>query len=335
MWGTFGSLAVPWILFAQMSRDMSYVPVITATPPSKVVAEVRDRGGVFSRDAERWARGALQQIRREHRIPILIETIDSLDGEAIDDAARRRARWIGAGGIYILVAGRERGAAVVVTRRGANGHTSDRGQAAIREAFLGPLREGDFDVGLERGVRAIRAALADSAEPATKSEDRYALILVATVLGFLGALLAVRLRRKGLLGGARNEAPNCSGNFERKSLQGGIATMGTARSFLWLVVLASGSLLGIETSPAQAQGIAAPAPSYAVPAPRYTYPAPAYVVPAPRHTYPASAYVAPAYATPAPHYAAPAPAYTAPAPVYAAPASASDYDFYRQALHGG
>jgi hypothetical protein len=32
MWGTFGSLAVPWILFAQMSRDMSYVPVITATP---------------------------------------------------------------------------------------------------------------------------------------------------------------------------------------------------------------------------------------------------------------------------------------------------------------
>jgi hypothetical protein len=78
--------------------------------------------------------------------------------------------------------------------------------------------------------------------------------------------------------------------------------------------LVLGSLLGVGTSPVQAQTYIAPAPRYA---------APTYAAPAPR-------YAAPTYAAPAPRYAA---------PTYAAPADTSvaqgDYDFYTQALHGG
>ncbi|HMB05357.1 MAG TPA: hypothetical protein VKP69_16675 [Isosphaeraceae bacterium] len=83
----------------------------------------------------------------------------------------------------------------------------------------------------------------------------------------------------------------------------------TLRSGTGMGTLVLGSLLGVGTSPVQAQNYIAPAPRYA---------APTYVAPAPR------------YAAPAPRYAA---------PTYAAPADTSvaqgDYDFYTQALHGG
>ena len=69
--------------------------------------------------------------------------------------------------------------------------------------------------------------------------------------------------------------------------------MGTARSFLWLGVLASGPLWGIGTSPAQAQGIAAPRP-------RDAYPAPAYADPCPRDSSPTPIYAAPPSRYPAP-----------------------------------
>src|SRR3954454_1979192 len=106
MWASFGSLSVlPWILFAQSSWNMDAVPVITAAQPSsEVTVEVRDRAGVFGRDAERRAREALSRIHRKHRTPVRIETIGSLDGAWIADVARQRARMAGAEQLYILVA---------------------------------------------------------------------------------------------------------------------------------------------------------------------------------------------------------------------------------------
>jgi hypothetical protein len=125
----------------------------------------------------------------------------------------------------------------------------------------------------------------------------------------------------------------------------------TSRSFLWLGVLASGTLLGVGASPARAQapGTTYTAPSSAAPTPyygpsAYTTPTPAYALPAPRYATPA--YSAPAYANPTPGYAYPVPNYTTPAPDYAPPAPAyaapapryadpGDYNAYSQALFGG
>ena len=181
----------PCILFAQMSPDMSAVPAITATPPSsRVVVEVRDRAGVFSHGAERRARKALWQRWRDHHIPVLIETIDSLGGEAIDDAARWRARRAGAGGIYILVAGRERDVAVVLGHHKTDGHPSDADRATICEAFLGPLRADDADGGLEQG--AGRSVLRLPPRPSRNSGGWGALISVTALLGLLVVVLATR-----------------------------------------------------------------------------------------------------------------------------------------------
>src|SRR3954454_11314998 len=105
MLALFGSLSVvPWILFAQMSWSMDAVPVITAPPPShEATTEVRDHAGVFSRGAGRRAGEELGRIHHRHSAPILIETIESLDGAWVADVARRRARMAGAGQLYILV----------------------------------------------------------------------------------------------------------------------------------------------------------------------------------------------------------------------------------------
>ena len=107
--------------------------------------------------------------------------------------------------------------------------------------------------------------------------------------------------------------------------------MRTVRSFMWLGVLVSGSLLGIETSPAQAQSIAASTPVYTAPAPRYNYSAAAYAAPVPGYIYPTAAYAAPGSVAPA--YAAPAPAYSSSTPSDTSPA---DYNnFYTHVLFGG
>src|SRR3954451_23372174 len=98
MWASFGSLSVvPWILFAQSSWNMDAVPVITAAQPSTgVMVEVRDRAEVFGRGAVRRAREVLQRIHREHRIPVLVETVESLDGAWVADVAQQRGRMAGA-----------------------------------------------------------------------------------------------------------------------------------------------------------------------------------------------------------------------------------------------
>ena len=191
----FGSLCVlPWILFAQMSWDMSAVPVITAASPSyEVPPEINDRGAVFNNGVKRGSRKALRAIRYAHRVLILVETVESLEGERIDDAARRRARPLGSDGIYILVASQDRDVAVVFGRNNAHGLVADPDRAAIREAFLGPLRAGDADGGLEGGVRTIGTTLANAAAAKPKSNARDVMIPATILFALVAVLLALQM----------------------------------------------------------------------------------------------------------------------------------------------
>src|SRR3954451_17697268 len=120
MWASFGSLSVvPWILFAQSSWNMDAVPVITAAqPPPEVTVEVRDRAGVFGRGAARRAREVLRRVHREHRFPVLVETVDSLQGAWIADVAQQRARLAGADQFYVLVVGKAQEVGVIAARYG-------------------------------------------------------------------------------------------------------------------------------------------------------------------------------------------------------------------------
>jgi uncharacterized membrane protein YgcG len=194
MRASFGSLSVvPWVLFAQSSWNMDAVPVITATQPSsEVTAEVRDRAEVFGRGAEQRAREALRRIHREHRIPVQIETIKSLEGAWIADVAQRRGRLAGADQLYILVAGIEQDVGVIATRRGPASRLTDQQRESIRRAFLGPLQAGEPDVALEQGVRAIAATLDSGAASGSNLNGRDALISITILVGALAVLLASR-----------------------------------------------------------------------------------------------------------------------------------------------
>ena len=185
MWAQFGSLSVvPWMLLAQMSGGLDAVPAITAAQPtSGVTAEVRDRGGMFSRGAERQAHAALRRVQRDHRVPILVETIESLEGAWVADVAGRRARAADPEQLYILVAGSERDVGVIAARHGPASRLSDQQRETIRRAFLGPLQAGETDGALEQGVGAIGTTLAAASGP--KPTARYALCSLTILLAFL------------------------------------------------------------------------------------------------------------------------------------------------------
>jgi uncharacterized membrane protein YgcG len=212
MRASFGSLlVVPWILFALSSWNMDAVPVITAQrPPSEATVEVRDRGEVFSRGAERLAREAMQRIHREHAIPVRIETIKSLDGAWIADVAGQRARAVNPEQLYILVAGSERDVGVIAARHGPASRLTDQQRETVRRAFLGPLQAGETDGALEQGVRAIGSTLAAAAASKPTLTVWETLVSVTILLAALAILLVSqfwgwyggrRKRRRGAVAG--------------------------------------------------------------------------------------------------------------------------------------
>src|SRR4051812_12568130 len=196
MWASFGSLSViPWILFAQSSWNMDAVPVITAAQSStEVKVEVRDRAGVFGRGAERRAREVLQRVHREHRFPVLVETVESLEGAWIADVAQQRGRQARADQFYVLVAGREQEVGVIAARHGPASHLTDQQRESVRRAFLGPLQAGEAGGGLEKGVRALAATLDSAATVRPKLSGRDALISVTILVAALAVLLVSRTR---------------------------------------------------------------------------------------------------------------------------------------------
>ena len=92
------------------------------SPPevSTVPSDVRDRAGLFTAEVTRTAREALAKLEKATGVPVLIETIETLDGQSIDEEATHRARRSGTQGIYILIARKETKIEVLVSRRYAD-----------------------------------------------------------------------------------------------------------------------------------------------------------------------------------------------------------------------
>ncbi len=130
----------------------------------RVIAEIRDRAGLFGADAIASARGELARVARETGASIIIETVDSLEGEPADRFAIGLARRSGIRGVFILVARKERKLEVL-----GSGHyreiLTDAHRKAIRDAFFEGFRRQDFNEGLKHGVAELARVLA-SARPA-------------------------------------------------------------------------------------------------------------------------------------------------------------------------
>lgn len=117
-------------------------------------ATIRDQAGMFSDAAVRAARSELDRVERETRLPVTVETVESLDGRPIGQVLRNHARQTGAVGLYVLLARDDHKIEVVASDRYTGAFGSSR-TTAVRDAFLGPLKQRDFDAALAQGVRVI------------------------------------------------------------------------------------------------------------------------------------------------------------------------------------
>ncbi len=135
----------------------------------------------------------MRRIQRDHRIPVVIETVESLDGAWIADVAGRRARAADAEQLYILVAGSERDVGVIAARHGPASGLADQQRETIRRAFLGPIQAGETDGALEQGIRAIGTTLAVPATAEPKSEVSGLLIAMALLFGLWAVVNAARI----------------------------------------------------------------------------------------------------------------------------------------------
>lgn len=151
--------------------------LLLAALPS-AAAEVRDPAGMFSPAAVRKADTTLERLEREQRVPVLIETVESLREAAtpeeqkrwasenknrvIELLAERRDRDWGNHGVYILLSKRDHVISNVLVKGSLAGRLDASRRKAVRDAFIGPFRDERFDEGLTAGVQALESALSSS-----------------------------------------------------------------------------------------------------------------------------------------------------------------------------
>ena len=109
-------------------------------------------------DAIEAARKELERIERETNVATVIQTVESLRGQKIEEAAMRAARQSRFKGIFVLIAKNEKEIELLVSKKYQGSLTSAR-QAAIRAAFIEGFKKRDFNEGLKRGVAAIAEQL--------------------------------------------------------------------------------------------------------------------------------------------------------------------------------
>lgn len=115
------------------------------------------------------------------KIPILIETVDSLGGRTIDEAIRQKALPPQEDGIYILLAKHEKKIEVRVAKPFEE-VVGDAERKGIRDAFIEGLRKGKPEEAVTQGVKVLHRALRKArkteltpqepapAEPAAKAQ---------------------------------------------------------------------------------------------------------------------------------------------------------------------
>ncbi|MBV8076662.1 MAG: TPM domain-containing protein, partial [Planctomycetaceae bacterium] len=116
---------------------------------------VRDHARLFSAEAAREADEALQAVQRDHQWQVAVETVDSLDGAAIERRAASRARELKVHGLYILIAKKEHKLWVGPSDSARSVFTKPRVDAIVK-TLEKAFKAGDFDGGLLAAIDEIR-----------------------------------------------------------------------------------------------------------------------------------------------------------------------------------
>jgi uncharacterized membrane protein YgcG len=205
------------------TRWLLALPLLLATSiTSAQAASVRDSAGMFSPEAVRQSQAKLDRIERESKVPILIETVESLPEAAnlkppekrslINDVATRRARESGQG-VYLLISKDDHLISNVLTRKQLASRLPSNVRLNIRDAIAADFKKGDFDAGLNHAVDAFGRALAGgpvtgavpgpggvAGRPRGGTSGIGTLLMIG--LGIVAVMFVLRLLG-GLFGGAR------------------------------------------------------------------------------------------------------------------------------------
>ncbi|HWE38119.1 MAG TPA: heme-binding protein [Isosphaeraceae bacterium] len=125
-------------------------------------AEVKDEAGLFGAEARKKAQEELEKVARERKVPIVIETINSLGGREIDEEAARRFGRAGESGVYLLISKDDRKLSRLRVGEGLASAVPERTREAVRNALVEHFARRDFDGGLERASRVLAEALASA-----------------------------------------------------------------------------------------------------------------------------------------------------------------------------
>jgi uncharacterized protein len=142
--------------------------VLSALALPAAAGEVRDDARLFSDDARRQAEAVLDRLERETGTPVLIQTVESLDGASMDRALEKAATRWGKRGVFVLIA-RKESKIEVNSFREYLGRDRER---RIYEALVAAFRAGDFDQGLERAVARIDEAAREVPPPSPRATAR-------------------------------------------------------------------------------------------------------------------------------------------------------------------
>lgn len=179
----------------------------------RVIADIRDHAGLFGADAITSARRELEKVARQAGASIVVETVDSLDGQPADRFAVDRARRSGIRGVFILAARKEHKLEVLGSGRYKDLLTDARRRSII-DAFLEGFRHQDYNDGLKQGVATLAKVMESAPRVASEAprppvpEGRSGLSTEAAAMAFGPKLvgdspLVVRNQVRLTLEGAR------------------------------------------------------------------------------------------------------------------------------------
>ncbi len=190
-------------------------PAFAAPEFPALTGRVVDQAALLSSDARARLEQALDAHERETSNQLVVVTLKSLQGYAIEDFGYQLGRHWGIGqagrnnGVLLIVAPNERKTRIEVGY-GLEGVLTDAlSSQIIQNEMLPRFREQDYEGGIVAGADAIMAAIKGEYKPLAQRQgsgdlagNLFMLFVILTMLGeMFGGMLRSRLVASGVLGG--------------------------------------------------------------------------------------------------------------------------------------